>query len=51
MSENEREPENIELQPFDSLTHDEKVAFSRLAMFGENDEAFPDYDEWRMIVD
>ena len=34
-----------------NMSTDERAALGRLAMFGENDEAFPDPDEWRMIVD
>ena len=51
MNEKQKDEQSVDVQAFDGLTHEEKVAFGRLAMFGENDEAFPDYDEWRMIVD
>ena len=33
------------------LTKEELVALNRYVMFGEDDEAFPDEDEWSSIVD
>jgi len=33
------------------LTEEELVALNRYVMFGEDDEAFPDEDEWSSIVD
>jgi hypothetical protein len=33
------------------LTPEEQLAFNRHLMFGEDDEAFPDEDEWSSIVD
>jgi hypothetical protein len=36
---------------FHGLTSGEIADYSRFLMFGENDEAFPDQDEWSMIVD
>lgn len=34
-----------------SLTKEELLALNRYVMFGEDDEAFPDEDEWSSIVD
>jgi hypothetical protein len=36
---------------FHGLTSGEIADYSRFLMFGENDEAFPDQNEWSMIVD
>jgi hypothetical protein len=36
---------------YDGLTDSEIGIYSRYLMFGENDEAFPDEEEWSMIVD
>lgn len=33
------------------LTEEEQSALNRYLMFGEDDEAFPDEDEWSSIVD
>jgi hypothetical protein len=37
--------------PYDGLTSAEIGQWNRAQMFGENDEAFPDLDEWSAIVD
>ena len=34
-----------------ALTKEEQFALNRYLMFGEDDEAFPDQDEWSRIVD
>ena len=34
-----------------SLSAEEQSALNRYVMFGEDDEAFPDEDEWSSIVD
>jgi hypothetical protein len=34
-----------------SLSPEEQKALNRYVMFGEDDEAFPDQDEWSSIVD
>ncbi len=36
---------------YDGLESDEIGRYSRLLMFGENDEAFPSQEEWSAIVD
>jgi hypothetical protein len=33
------------------LLPEEQTALNRYLLFGENDEAFPDEDEWSSIVD
>ena len=33
------------------LSQEEQAALNRYLMFGEDDEAFPDQDEWSRIVD
>jgi len=33
------------------LSPEEQTALNRYLMFGEDDEAFPDEDEWSSIVD
>jgi len=33
------------------LSSEEQLALNRYLMFGEDDEAFPDEDEWSSIVD
>jgi hypothetical protein len=33
------------------LSREELLAINRYLMFGEDDEAFPDKDEWSSIVD
>jgi hypothetical protein len=33
------------------LSREEQSALNRYLMFGEDDEAFPDEDEWSSIVD
>jgi hypothetical protein len=33
------------------LSTEEQSALNRYVMFGEDDEAFPDEDEWSFIVD
>jgi len=33
------------------LVQEEQTALNRYLMFGEDDEAFPDEDEWSSIVD
>jgi len=33
------------------LSSEEQSAINRYLMFGEDDEAFPDEDEWSSIVD
>lgn len=33
------------------LTKEEQLALNRYLMFGEDDEAFPNQDEWSRIVD
>ena len=33
------------------LSSEEQSALNRYVMFGEDDEAFPDQDEWSSIVD
>jgi hypothetical protein len=38
-------------QSYEGLTSAEIGAYNRVLMFGENDEAFPDADEWSRIVD
>lgn len=36
---------------FDGFTSSEIGAYNRRIMFGENDEAFPSDEEWRLITD
>lgn len=36
---------------YDGLTDSEIGIYNRCLMFGENDEAFPDEEEWSMVVD
>ncbi len=36
---------------FDGFTTEEIAAWSRRLMFGENDEAFPDHEQWSRVVD
>lgn len=38
-------------EPYDGLTSAEIGRYNRALMFGDNYEAFPDYDEWASIVD
>ncbi|MCT4367053.1 MAG: hypothetical protein N3Z28_05210 [Synechococcaceae cyanobacterium MAG-AL2] len=38
-------------QPYEGLTTAEIAAYNRVLMFGENDEAFPDPDEWARWTD
>ena len=33
------------------LSQEEQAVLNRYLMFGEDDEAFPDQDEWSRIVD
>ena len=36
---------------FDGFTTEEIAAYNRRLMFGANDEAFPDAEEWAHVVD